>query len=214
MAWSAPRSWTDGEIVQGSYAQQNWHDDMLEAYVAKMQAAGDIAYATGANALARLPIGTGGQVLGVNSGATAPEWTDADPWRIDIEPLGGGEANTGWNTLQNTTGDAYFGALKTDNGNQNNLVDFTFVVQKGTYTITLMHVKNTDHGIYSVQVDAVEVGTVDGYNGSRSPQSIGSVTGVAIATGKHTLRLKMATKNASSSNYYGEVQHILVRRTA
>lgn len=36
--------------------------------------AGDILYATGSTTLAKLPIGTAGQVLKVNSGATAPEW--------------------------------------------------------------------------------------------------------------------------------------------
>lgn len=36
--------------------------------------AGDIIYATGASAFARLAKGTAGQVLKMNSGATAPEW--------------------------------------------------------------------------------------------------------------------------------------------
>ena len=35
---------------------------------------GDILYATGADTLARLPKGTAGQVLAMNSGATAPGW--------------------------------------------------------------------------------------------------------------------------------------------
>jgi hypothetical protein len=37
-------------------------------------AAGDILYATGAKAAARLAKGTAGQILKMNSGATAPEW--------------------------------------------------------------------------------------------------------------------------------------------
>ena len=39
--------------------------------------AGDTLYATAADTLARLAIGTAGQVLKVNSGATAPEWGTA-----------------------------------------------------------------------------------------------------------------------------------------
>jgi len=39
--------------------------------------AGDIIYATGATAFARLAKGTAGQVLKMNSGATAPEWVTA-----------------------------------------------------------------------------------------------------------------------------------------
>ena len=42
--------------------------------------AGDIEYASGARAHSRLAIGTAGQVLKVNSGATAPEWGAADPF--------------------------------------------------------------------------------------------------------------------------------------
>lgn len=44
--------------------------------------AGDTVYATAADTLARLGIGTAGQVLTVNSGATAPEWKT---------PAGGGK---------------------------------------------------------------------------------------------------------------------------
>lgn len=38
---------------------------------------GDIMYATGSRTLARLGVGTAGQVLATDSGATAPEWTSA-----------------------------------------------------------------------------------------------------------------------------------------
>ena len=42
-----------------------------------IDAAGDLLYGTGADAASRLAIGTAGQVLQVNSGATAPEWATA-----------------------------------------------------------------------------------------------------------------------------------------
>jgi len=48
--------------------------------------AGDTLYATAADTLVRLGIGTAGQVLTVNSGATAPEWAAA----------GGGGSWTTW----------------------------------------------------------------------------------------------------------------------
>lgn len=38
---------------------------------------GDLLYATGADTLVRLPKGTAGQVLKMNSGATAPEWSSS-----------------------------------------------------------------------------------------------------------------------------------------
>lgn len=59
--------------------------------------AGDLIYGTAADTVARLALGTAGQVLKVNSGATAPEWA---------APAGGG-AN--WSLL-NTGGTALTGA--------------------------------------------------------------------------------------------------------
>lgn len=59
--------------------------------------AGDLIYGTAADTVARLGIGTAGQVLKVNSGATAPEWGTA----------AGGGAN--WSLL-NSGGTALTGA--------------------------------------------------------------------------------------------------------
>ncbi len=47
-------------------------------------AAGDTVYGTGPDAATRLPIGTAGQILAVNSGATAPEWRDVAD--LDLTP--------------------------------------------------------------------------------------------------------------------------------
>ncbi len=53
--------------------------DLANAAIAKslVDAAGDLIYATADNTVARLGIGTAGQVLTVNSGATAPIWAAA-----------------------------------------------------------------------------------------------------------------------------------------
>ncbi len=51
-------------------------DNFNETAPAKAVAAGDIFYAVGANAITRLPKGGGLQMLRMNSGATAPEWTN------------------------------------------------------------------------------------------------------------------------------------------
>jgi hypothetical protein len=50
--------------------------DLAAAAIPKstVTTAGDVIYATGSGAVTRLGIGTAGQVLAVNSGATAPEW--------------------------------------------------------------------------------------------------------------------------------------------
>ena len=43
---------------------------------------GDIIYNSGATTQARLGIGTAGQALATNSGATAPEWIDMPGWQV------------------------------------------------------------------------------------------------------------------------------------
>jgi hypothetical protein len=59
-------------------------------------AAGDLIYGTGSDTFSKLSLGTAGQVLAVNSGATAPEWVSSS-------------SITNW-TLLNTGGTALTGA--------------------------------------------------------------------------------------------------------
>lgn len=74
MAWTAPRTWAVGEVVTAAIMNTHVRDDLLETAAAKVTTQGDLVYATGANALARLAKGTAYQQLRMNSGATAPEW--------------------------------------------------------------------------------------------------------------------------------------------
>jgi len=87
MAWTAPRTWVTGELVTAALLNTHLRDNLLATGVAQVTTAGDIVYATGANALSRLAVGTANQVLAVNSGATAVEW----------QPAGGGlEGGSYW----------------------------------------------------------------------------------------------------------------------
>lgn len=74
MAWTAPRTWVADEIVTAALMNTHLRDNLLETAAAKVTTAGDIFQATGANAGARLPIGTARQVQVVNSGATGLEY--------------------------------------------------------------------------------------------------------------------------------------------
>ncbi|RJQ04813.1 MAG: hypothetical protein C4551_10055 [Bacillota bacterium] len=62
-----------GETVTAVTLNGSTYYNWAESFVGKVTTAGDICYATGANALARLGIGTAGQWPVVNAGANALE---------------------------------------------------------------------------------------------------------------------------------------------
>jgi len=72
MSLTTFRTWIYGELVTVSMMNQQIRDNGNAIWVGTT--AGDMDYYTGATGKTRIPIGTAGQVLNVNSGATAPEW--------------------------------------------------------------------------------------------------------------------------------------------
>lgn len=108
---------------------------------------------------------------------------------------------------------AFYGWVNISDGAQNDSISFDFACGAGTYEIDLYHLPFQNRGIYSVQIDGVTVGTVDGYAASLSPAR-GSITGVALTAGTHVITLLMATKNVSSSGFLGMVERLLLTRTA
>ncbi len=76
MAWTAPRTWVSGELVSASLMNTHVRDDMLETAPAKVTTKGDSVWGTGANAIARLPVGSNSQVLVADSSASqGVSWT-------------------------------------------------------------------------------------------------------------------------------------------
>lgn len=65
---------TNGYTLVADSAQTTGVKWAVDPVADVVTTAGDILYATAADTLTRLGIGTAGQVLKVNSGATAPEW--------------------------------------------------------------------------------------------------------------------------------------------
>lgn len=72
MALTTFRSWVTGELVTAAMLNQQIRDNGNAIWVGTT--AGDMEYYTGATTKARIPKGTAGQVMKMNSGATAPEW--------------------------------------------------------------------------------------------------------------------------------------------
>lgn len=78
-AWETP---DDTDLVKDGAAAIRTLGSSIDTTVKNLSpgtTAGDIDYYTSATAKARRAIGTAGQVLTVNAGATAPEWTTLSP---------------------------------------------------------------------------------------------------------------------------------------
>lgn len=74
-------------------------------------------------------------------------------------------------------------------------------IAAGTYTLSVLGVTSSDSGIITWYVDGGSVGTTDMYSGGAS-NVIKTVASVVIATsGYHAIRGKLASKNASASDY-------------
>ena len=91
MAWTAPRTWVAGELVSAALLNTHVRDNLLETAVAKSTVAGDLTYATAANALARLGIGSSGFVLESTGGV--PAWRAQNMGVIFSTTLGSAAAS-------------------------------------------------------------------------------------------------------------------------
>jgi hypothetical protein len=66
---------TAGQVLVKNSGTDHDFDFAVDPVSDLVTTAGDVLYGSAADTLARLGIGTAGQLLTVNSGATAPEWT-------------------------------------------------------------------------------------------------------------------------------------------
>lgn len=91
------------------------------------------------------------------------------------------------------------------------------ILRAGTWTLALTHHTANNNGIYTLAMSAdaaawTDIATFDGYAASAAATRT-EVTGLTVAAGMAYVRLKMATKNGSSTNYGGRVNGIFGIRT-
>jgi len=115
----------------------------------------------------------------------------------------------------------YLAGYQTSTGAQNAEVVYRLrgPLAAGTWSIRLAHSTNTSNGIYTIATSTdgsswTDLTTIDGYAAALDPDVITDATGLTVPAGTAYIRLKMATKNASSSNYYGVFSALTGVRTA
>ena len=97
---------------------------------------------------------------------------------------------------------------------QNDEITIPVVLAAGTWRLDIFLVKGSNCGIITALIDGSSVGTIDTYAGTTTYSLVESITGITVAsTGVKTLGLRMATKNASSSNYRLNITCLALTRT-
>jgi hypothetical protein len=116
--------------------------------------------------------------------------------------------------MTSDTGGVWSGWVSISDGAQGDSTSYDVPpLQAGTYSIELRHLPFTNRGIYTIEIDGVSVGTLDGYSASLTAgRSV--LTGVVLTAGTHVITLAMLSKNASSGGYIGMVERLLLTRTA
>lgn len=76
-----------------------------------------------------------------------------------------------------------------------------YVPVSGDYTVYLIYIKDSNHGIAHAMVNDVDKGTLDMYNGGTLPNQLGSISLGTLSSGIKNLSFKVASKNGSSSGH-------------
>lgn len=133
----------------------------------------------------------------------------------DYITYGGGVPGFAMDTAQAYAWVTVFGAA------QNDYVCYNVFLNKGTYTLYLLHTQYSNRGIVTVYIDPVgtgpttSFGTIDLFGFGTTYNVQASLASIVIATsGLKRVTFKMATKNGSSTGYYMVASSINFVRTA
>lgn len=136
------------------------------------------------------------------------------PWIITINPFHKPKSQVNWDQIYLNSSMINCG-MKYSTGAQSASIAWDVLIPKGTWQLELISIKDVDRGIYTVSLDGISQGLIDGYYNTSSLNESDLITGIQItSTAKKELKLTMATKNASASSYIGAISALQLLRTA
>ena len=134
------------------------------------------------------------------------------PWLIDIDVFQSGKSSTFGAQITVDTTSLYNGYNAATAQNQQRTWDVPLAA--GTWTLESLHYTGTDQGITTWTFGGISIGTIDHYS-SPAVQNVRASLAFSVPyAGIYELKVVMATKNASSSNYKARIQHVQLRCTA
>lgn len=154
-----------------------------------------------------------------------------DPYRFaaasDTFIMGYRQDVLGWSSVDGSSGMTYtrfqsssrlgggVGAhASTADADDGDYMEWFVNLAAGTYTLTHIYNQSTDRGIVRWSLDGTSVGTVDCYGAVATFNTVGSITGITVAAdGNYTLKGAIDGKNASSSDFFLDVQSVTLTRT-
>lgn len=143
------------------------------------------------------------------------------PWRNQVN-FAARETRTAGTYVYTTFASGIDGFLYNSSHTINDTIDFSLWVGPGTYDLYILGGADTNRGIETWQIDDgagsfTTLGTLDWYVASGGSNSIlKTLTGLTVTGSvvRRKLRCKVASKNASSSDYFMSLEQIDLIRTA
>jgi len=136
------------------------------------------------------------------------------PWTIDVDVFLSPKSNINFSTLYVDARVIHCCMLMSSSA-QNDEIAWDIIIPAGTWTIELLHHATNDRGLYSIQINGVEKGTISGYAASFTPNIKSTVTGIVIqTTAKIELKIKMTQIAPGSYSFMGAISGLQLKRTA
>lgn len=128
----------------------------------------------------------------------------------------------GWNWLTKTQGTwvlirnaVYFLGFQFYNSSntQNDQIDYIASFSGGNYSIRIMFIMETSNADFTVLVDGVSVGVINGY-GAEDFNAVGDLINIPISAGSHIVSIKAASRNGAATGWYLTASSITLFRTS
>lgn len=218
-AGSTAQSHSSGALVEEVFGIDEWNG-LLTSYTAEHKDAGThtglLTDTLGAGSTASVSGTLWTTALSLNSVASGSGWDHVLPWTIPIEIITQAfDAQQGPWVLTSIIATSAKNVCLASTGTQNDYIQFQVVMAAGTWAWEVGYRKFSSAGIAHLQIDGVDVGTIDCYSAATVEDQFTEIGSISVSTsGKHAIKILMSTKNASSSSYAAQLISVQLRRTA